>query len=524
MSASILEGDNRILLAKELTQAVALVTASVLLGSKYFVSYFPSISKEALLLAPASTSIGHYVFESIWKSPPKDETLIRVICNTTLVASGLLFIGWMTQSSTLSLIKLGLIELAILSGIDQVKPKQWEKLLLWIPGFSSQPQGPSSSSVRKPVPPEIENASFIPSDLAKIKIAVQKLEQELAKSRDPNISYVQSAMSLFLLLGMLLRAMPSDEVPPFIKKLGLEGMSEEQIHKGLNQILKDLSGDNPKIVIANAIAAKAGKVEESFESVIQGVYGAELLPADVDKINAWVSDKTDKLIPKLFDDFASDNCALINTTLFEGKWEDPFDDATNGKFTTFSGAEVNAQIMKKVSDFVYFKGDDFAMLQIPYRTSGDSTRPFAYTIFLPDDPKAIGELEKKLTPDFIQDCHAKAKMTEGIQLYLPKLDLKTDMKDLKKTLEDLGYPIPKVLSRFNGDPLTEIGQKCYLKCDEKGTKAAAASYAMTKESACFPPPPEITFDARKPFIAQITRDGHAFFQLAIKNEEGLVQR
>ena len=37
-------------------------------------------------------------------------------------------------------------------------------------------------------------------------------------------------------------------------------------------------------------------------------------------------------------------------------------------------------------------------------------------------------------------------------------------------------------------------------------------------------PPEITFDARKPFIAQITRDGHAFFQLAIKNEEGLVQR
>jgi serine protease inhibitor len=429
----------------------------------------------------------------------------------------------MTQSSPFSLLKLGLVELAILSAMDQVKPKQWEKLLLWIPSFSSQTQGFSSSSVRKPIPPEIENASQVSSDLVKIKKAVQKLEQELAKSRDPNISYVQSAVSLFFVLGMLLRAMPSDEASSFIKKLGLEGMSEEQIHKGLNQILKDLSGNDPKIVIANAIAAKTGKVEESFESMIQGVYGAELLPADVDKINAWVSDKTDKLIPKLFDDFPSDQCALINTTLFEGKWQDPFDDAIKGKFTTLSGSEVDARIMTKVSDFVYFKGDDFAMIQIPYRTSGDSTRPFAYTIFLPDNPKAIGELEKKLTPDFIQDCHAKAKMTEGIQLYLPKLELKTDMKDLKKTLEDLGYPIPKVLSRFNGDPLTEIGQMCYIKCDEKGTKAAAASYAMTKESACFPLPSLITFDARKPFIAQVIRDGHAIFQLAVKNEQGLAQ-
>ncbi|WP_420420722.1 serpin family protein [Simkania sp.] len=523
MSVSVLNANNQVLHAKELTQAVALVTAGALLGSKYLVSYFPAISKEALLLALVATSVGHYAFEAMWTSPRKDETLIRIMCNVVLVASAISLTWWMTQSPCEALLKLGAIELAILTAMDQVKPKQWESMLQWIPGISTKPQGPSSSSVKKPVPPEIANVELAQSDLEKIQKAVQKLEQELASTRDPNKSYAQSAMSLFFVLGMLLRAMPEKDVPAFMKKLGLEGMSEEQVHKGMNQLLKNLAGDEPKIVIGNAIAAKVGKVDASFESMIQSVYDGELLPADLGKINTWVSDKTDKLIPKLFDEFQSDNCALINTTLFDGKWQDPFAPAKQGKFTTLSGTAVDAQIMEKESDFVYFKGDDFAMLQIPYKTSGDAEKPFAYTIFLPDNPKAIGDLEKKLTPDFIQDCHAKAKMTNGIKLYLPKVDLKTDDRGLKASLESLGYPVPTILSRFNGDPLTEIGQMCCIKCDEKGTKAAAASYAMTNESACFPPPPKITFDARSPFIAQVTREGHSLFQLAIKNEEGLAQ-
>jgi len=351
--------------------------------------------------------------------------------------------------------------------------------------------------------------------------AVQKLEHELASLKDPSKSYAQSGMSLFMLLGMLLRAMPPSDTSVFIKTLGLEEMSTKEVEEGLFHIQKELNETkDPEIKIANAMAADSVKIDKSFVHDIFRYHDAALLLPNGDSINKWVNDQTVGMIPKLVDSFEPDDIALMNAVFFKGKWEKSFDKAKtqSDDFMTLSGETVKAQIMYQQGAFNYYRGNGFAVLQKPYITSVGEA--FNYTIFLPDNPRDIGTMEKNLRPEFILECQSRMEMMEDIHLYLPKVEIKTDDKQLVDGLKKLGYPVPKDFSAItNNHKPIEMGQVCAIKCDEEGTIAAAVSYAMTKE--CAGPPP-LVFDARKPFIAQISRGGRSYFQMAIKDKTGLV--
>lgn len=353
--------------------------------------------------------------------------------------------------------------------------------------------------------------------------AIQNLEKRLASIQNKNTSYAQSGMGLFFLIGMLLRAMPESHVGPFIENLGLKGMSEKEIHQELFKIQRTLNESiNPEIAVANAVISDC-LLEDAFNKDIKEFYGAECLPPDKDQINLWVSNKTKGLIPQLFEEFPRDGGALINTLFFKGKWDSAFEerDTQTDVFMTIRGEEVRAQIMKQQGVFEYYKGPDFAVLEKPYIVSGGE--PFTFTIFLPDEGRNINDLEKQLTPQFIANCRDKKRMQGNIKLLLPKIDIEAENRDLINGLEQLGFCLPTFLSRFNvAQRLKEIGQVCHIKSDEKGTEAAAVSYAMTK---CMPEKPlsEIVFDARRPFIAMINRGKQSYFQMAIKDKTGLVE-
>ena len=353
--------------------------------------------------------------------------------------------------------------------------------------------------------------------------AIRILEMRLASLKPSKTSYVQSGLSLFFLIGILLRAMPKSNVGAFIEKLGLKGMKEKEIHQALHEIQQDLNKtQNPKIVVANAVVAPPSKINPSFNKAIKQFYFAESLPPDKDEINNWVKGKTNGLIPKLFDEFRKDQNAFMNTLYFNGQWENEFNpkNTEKGIFTTMDGEKIPTQIMSQRGSFNYYQGKGFQVLQKPYISSkGDL---FTYTIYLPQNGANINQLEKQLTPEFIANCQNKMSMTRDIQVFLPKTDLKTNDRELIQGLKKLGFPIPDTLDRFNGDPLEEIGQVCCVKGDEKGTQAAAVTYAMTRECAFSIPPPKLVFDARSPFIAHISNKNHTYFQMALKDKKGLV--
>ena len=364
-------------------------------------------------------------------------------------------------------------------------------------------------------------ADVSPANLKKIKTAIAKLEKDLASVQTKDESYAQSGLSLLLLLGMLIRGMPKDNVASFLKKLGLDGMSEKELHQGLQQLQHEIGHiQEPKMTIANAVAANLSKVASDFSDDVCTHYGAETLPPNLTTINNWVSKKTDALIPKLLQSLDPSASVLINTVLFKGKWNTPFDTSEMGVFTTLKGEKINAKIMTQKGAFEYYKGDDFSMLSKEHKAEAGET-PFKYTIFLPDDPTDVQKLEGKLSDEFVARCHAQAAMTSNIQLSMPETDLKTENRALIASLKKLGYPIPATMARFDGQELSEMGQVCCIKSDKEGTEAAAASYAMTRESCS---PSSLIFDATRPFIAQISRGDHSIFQLAIKNEKGLVTK
>ncbi|MGN0654049.1 MAG: serpin family protein, partial [Oscillospiraceae bacterium] len=99
---------------------------------------------------------------------------------------------------------------------------------------------------------------------------------------------------------------------------------------------------------------KRTPVKEDFISVLQKYYEAEAEYADfkspktVDKVNSWISKKTNKMIPKMLNELDDETVMLlINAVYFEGKWSTPFekDNTTDWKFAGTKG-ETTVDMMR----------------------------------------------------------------------------------------------------------------------------------------------------------------------------------
>lgn len=331
-----------------------------------------------------------------------------------------------------------------------------------------------------------------------------------AAAPDDNLFF--SPLSASMALGMTLNGADGNTYAEMRDVLGFATMSQEQINESYASLLELLAGLDPAVTveIANSLWLARGKpIASEFVDRVRTYFDAEVDevlftdPATVDRINAWVAEKThgkieDIVQPGDFD--AGTVAALLNAIYFLGDWTGRFDPALTapGPFRRPDDSEVEADFMFRYGTFAYRNGDRHRLIELPY-----GGQAFAMTLILPDEgtttAELLDDLDAAMWEDWVTDLDSIS-----IQLRLPKFELEWEsglipalkamgMVDAFSALADFSRLTPAGVS------ITEVRQKAYVKVDEEGTEAAAVTLVVLGRTSAVPA--RLNFD--RPFIFAI---------------------
>jgi serpin B len=296
-----------------------------------------------------------------------------------------------------------------------------------------------------------------------------------------------------------------------------------------NDVLADASKlikllENPsqplKLSFANRLfGEKTYTFEKAYLDATDKAFGAGLEAVDfrqaADKsretINAWVEKKTEKRITELIPGGALDKdtrLVLVNAVYFLADWQRPFDKARTqpDDFSVSASNKVRAQMMRQEASFNFAESGGAKLLELPYK-GGEMSMLLA----LPNEADGIGKLEQSLTPEKLAEW-TKALKNEHVSVALPKFEVNpaksTKLDDaLKKLGMKLAFDNKKADFTAMAKPpnpaeqlvVSHVFHKAFVKVDEKGTEAAAASaVAMSVKGAAAKPAAE--FKADHPFV------------------------
>ncbi len=263
--------------------------------------------------------------------------------------------------------------------------------------------------------------------------------------------------------------------------------------------------------------------ETSFRDAVKQSYGSGAEPADFrgnadgerKKINTWIGDQTEQKIPNLLPEgslTANTRLVLANAIYFLGEWKDAFDPENTKPlpFHIATADSVETPFLVRTGSYRAASVKKTWVLELPYE--GDK---FSMVVLLPAERGGLPALEEKLTLDTLQSWTAKLE-TRKIDVFLPKFEMRTKAS-LEKPLAAMGLALPFDPARadFTGISAAEklwvdrVFHEAFVRVDEKGTEAAAAT-ATTMRTLSMPPPnPE--FRADHPFVFVIR-----------ENETGLI--
>jgi serpin B len=214
-------------------------------------------------------------------------------------------------------------------------------------------------------------------------------------------------------------------------------------------------------------------------------------------INAWTEKKTEGRIKELLPEDSLDpstRFALVNTVYFNAAWTDEFAPTTM-IFATPDGASNVAAIQRVGGTFSWAQTDDAELVAIPYEG-----RKLELVVVVPTDLEAF---EAKLDGTLLDSIIAKLEPAY-LDVTMPKVKIEGDTINLKNELIALGMTTLRGGADFSGMTstqlqVTDVFHKAFVKIDEKGTEAAAATAIIGRESSApVDPPKKVMVD--KPYL------------------------
>lgn len=228
-------------------------------------------------------------------------------------------------------------------------------------------------------------------------------------------------------------------------------------------------------------------------------------------INSFIGEQTNNkikdLIPTGFLN-AMTRLVLTNAIYFKGTWQWEFDisDTRDSDFKITPTNIVKTPMMNMdphKASFNYADTGDLQILELPYK--GDE---ISMLVLLPSEN--LDAIETTLTAEKLNEYKSKMKETKLDSISLPKFEFDTKyfMKDV---LSALGMPTAFSESAdFSGMTgkrdlfISFVIHQAYVKVDEKGTEAAAATAVGTQITSVRP---RTDFRADHPFIFLIQDKG-----------------
>jgi serpin B len=280
--------------------------------------------------------------------------------------------------------------------------------------------------------------------------------------------------------------------------------------------------------IANRLfGERSYRFEPAYLEATRAAFGAGLEPVDFRTapqraralINGWVEAQTEKRIRELLppDGVTGETrLVLVNALYFLGDWQAPFakESTAPRPFHLTRSARKDVPTMHRTERLRFAHGNGLKALELPYKGGA-----LSMLLLLPDAVDGLAALEASLTAAELEAVVRSLRPTQ-VAVALPKFVVDPPASlALGDVLRDMGMPLafdPRGAD-FTGiasppDPgqglvIGGVFHKAFVKVDEKGTEAAAATAVSMMTRALAPRTPPAEFKADHPFLFFIRDDG-----------------
>lgn len=270
---------------------------------------------------------------------------------------------------------------------------------------------------------------------------------------------------------------------------------EEKVPPLFRQYIQELSSDENKLyelLMANKLVidqSLRSPETDNFKNVLSSNFDATIDSVNFgadgekikDKINTWVSEKTKRFISQLLSSAPDPltRAIILNGIFFKGKWEHPFepDNTRNETFNNHGSLPVQVGFMHQSGLHTPVRSENGSItLQLKYRGG------MSMVIMMPSSVEQLEQLEKEITPEFVDEQVRSLRSQEIDSFRLPKFRLETsyELKDSLRQLDivDLFEPSSADLTGISAKPglvVSDVIHKAVIDVDEAGTRAAAVT-------------------------------------------------
>jgi serpin B len=375
-----------------------------------------------------------------------------------------------------------------------------------------------ASAVKELTAPKL---SASPSESKEVSQALADFGLELLqKTRETDKKPVLvSPLSVALALSMAANGSEGDTLAQFQEVLG-GGADLIELNGACVQLMQDYQslGGSTKCSIANSLwVDPEGQIRDDFVGTCRGVFDAQIFQgtlsgaAIVKALNGWVSEHTNKMIPKIIDQpFPEETaCLLVNALYLKNKWLSEFDPQATREmdFHHAGGPDSQVEYLRKFNtQLSYLNGNGAQGVVLPY----DDGR-LAFVAILPDlypDSPDLGQwLNNLVGNDLVQLVNSREE-TLFLRFAMPKFaaEWRGNLEEVLPLLglEDAFIPGTANFSKMGDNPggyyINQVIHATKIEVNEKGTEAAAATVVDAPSGSPAPPQEGITLILDRPFL------------------------
>jgi len=258
----------------------------------------------------------------------------------------------------------------------------------------------------------------------------------------------------------------------------------------------------------NALWAQKGyHFLDDYFSTVESRYGGKAVNLDFvgenekskETINTFIEEQTNGKIKDIISELSiNTRLVLTNAIYFKGNWEKQFDkDDTLEKDFYADDGNVKVDMMAQTEDFNYAETDELQILEMDYEDE-----ELSMIVLLPKENYSLGDIEI----DYESVENYKSQLVEKeVKVSFPKFEFDAKYQ-LVETLKKMGMP-----EAFSGGAdfsgmtgskdlfIAQVIHQAYVKVDEEGTEAAAAT-VVVMEIMAIDPSRQTVFNADHPFV------------------------
>ncbi|MFP7233093.1 serpin family protein [Bacillus subtilis] len=341
--------------------------------------------------------------------------------------------------------------------------------------------------------------------------AEREFGTELFKSmsdKDVMDNLLISPYSLQQLLVMTANGAEGNTLKEIKAALYLSGLHDSSINESSLALMKRFESlPEGDLLTANAVWTSL-EPRSGFKQTLKQFYSGSVFKMDgniqtaKNSINQWTAQQTKGHIDDIADRLSPEAVSLlVNAVYFQEKWSLLFDRHVTAEKHFFlpDGSAKKLLMMKQTARLDYLENELLQAVKLPYED-----QQLSFTLFLPKIKPA-----SFLSLFTYQNIKAwdTAFQPKTVKLSLPRFTLKGKY-NVKHALRDMGMKsvfsdadFSSMFTDGRGVSIDDVNHHTFIKVDEAGTEAAAASSAEIVESALTP---DVTLTADRPYFFVIT--------------------